>query len=134
MRLSILISLLCMSLSLLGLGHATAQSSAEGVLYSVGQSLVDNNASTLSQFFDDQVELNLVGRSQMVSRTQAQYVMNNFFARNPHTAYTVLHRGYTGNGTFYALAEYRSDRGAYEVNIFIKTSTQRVTELRFSRK
>lgn len=132
MRLPFIITLLGL-LSLLSMNSLSAQPSPEVVLQSVGESLINNDASRLSRYFSDRVELTIVNKTENLSQAQAQYVMDNFFAKFPYKTFHILHRG-NANGVLYALAEYRSESGTFDVNIFIKISSAQVTEMRFTRK
>ena len=111
----------------------SAQPSAGVVLNSVGETLINNDENRLSRYFSDRVELTIVSKTENLSQAQAQYVMDQFFAKFPCSSFNILHRG-KANGVLYALAEYRSPRATFDVNIFIKISSAQVTEMRFTRK
>ncbi|MCI4668326.1 MAG: DUF4783 domain-containing protein [Bacteroidia bacterium] len=134
MRLSHIVLLLGF-LFFLGLNEATAQSQipARTTLNEVVESLTNSDSDRLSGYFGDQVELVILGKNQVLSRTQAQYVMERFFSKFPFSSFNTLHQG-EASGTLYALGEYRSSAGTFEVNIFIKLTSGQVTELRFARK
>ncbi|MEO0895101.1 MAG: DUF4783 domain-containing protein [Bacteroidota bacterium] len=131
MRLDYIIGLLGF---LLFLNFSNAQGQpAQSTLNGVVESLMTTDADRLSGFFGEQVELVILGRTQVLSRTQAQYVMDRFFSKFPFSSFNTLHVG-EASGTLYALGEYKSSGGTFEVNIFIKLTTGRVTEMRFARK
>ncbi len=119
-------------LSFLGLNTTKAQP-AQTSLKGVVESLMTTDSDRLSAYFGDQLELVILGKTQVLSRTQAQYVMDRFFNKFPFSSFNTLHVG-EASGTLYALGEYRSSGGTFEVNIFIKLTSGKVTELRFARK
>lgn len=132
MRLSHIVLLLGF-LFFLGLNEATAQVPARTTLSEVVESLSKSDSDQLSTHFGEQIELVILGKNQVLSRTQAQYVMERFFSKFPFSSFNTLHQG-EASGTLYALGEYRSSSGTFEVNIFIKLTSGQVTELRFARK
>lgn len=123
---------LLLILPLLTLNCVVGQEPASAVLNVVEESLVAGDAALLASTFHSRVELTLEGRSQIQTKVQAQYVMSQFFASYPPSSFTLNHKGETG-GTLYALGEYRSAKGTFEVNIFIRfeSGTNRISELRF---
>lgn len=122
---------LLLILPLLTLNCVVGQEPA-AILNKVEESLTSGNAAMLASTFHSRVELTLEGKSQIQSSVQAQYVMSQFFASYPPSSFTLSHHGETG-GTLYALGEYRSAKGTFEVNIFIRFEggTNRISELRF---
>jgi hypothetical protein len=90
-------------------------------------------AGELSTFFESRVEISVLGKRQAYSNTQAQYVVSQFLADYPSTTFSVVARGET-NGMSYAMVEYRSGSGGFDVNVFIRTSTHRISEIQFEKR
>ena len=131
MRLLYAITLL-VTFSLLSLGKTFAQSEPMDVLDEVTESLTDGDSDRLAKHLKDHVEITLLGKRQVLSKTQATYVLKQFFGDYPPLSFNKHHIGKTG-GTLYALGEYRSGKGNFEVNIFIGLTGGRVNQLRFER-
>ena len=133
MKFSLTIALLVF-LSLLGWSTVHGQSARE-VIDEVGESFIDGSVERLVKYFDERVEITLMGRRQEYSKAQAQYVMTQFFQDYPSGSFGILHRG-TADGVAYALGELRSSTGTFEVNIFVKVDpgASRVTEIRFDQR
>lgn len=115
----------------LGVSQAQAQS-AEDVLDEVTESIVTGNSDRLARFFSDRVEITVMGKRQVLSSTQAIYVIKQFYGNYPADRFTILHRGNT-NGTLYALGMMKSQKGDFEVNIFIQLSSTKISEMRFEK-
>lgn len=112
---------------------ATAQSSAATpTVDAVLKSIARGDANRLSQFFAERVELTLLDKRMVYSHQQARFVMADFFRKFPPTHFYTLHTG-TSNSTFYVLGRYQSQRGALEVNLFLKYDRGyfRITQMRF---
>ncbi|MDX1907654.1 MAG: DUF4783 domain-containing protein [Bacteroidia bacterium] len=121
--------LLC--ITVLTLSQAYAQGPAD-ILDQVSTGLMKGDVSMLSGHFGERVEITLMGSRQVHSHTQADYVMGKFFADYPPTSFYFQHNGETG-GTTYAIGEYRSAKGTFEVNVFIRIDggQRKITEIRF---
>jgi hypothetical protein len=93
-----------------------------------------SDAVSLSKHFHDQLEVTIEDNEKVVSSTQAQYMVRDFFMTNPLQAFAIKHTGISGD-THYAFGEYKSPQGHYDVNIFIKKygSTFRIDMIRFER-
>ncbi|MEZ4824761.1 MAG: DUF4783 domain-containing protein [Bacteroidia bacterium] len=114
-----------------GLHKGYAQT-PERVLDEVTESLVDGDPDKLSRHFSERVEVTVLGKRQTLSKTQATYVIRDFFTNYPPDSFNTLHTG-ESNGTKYALGVLRSEKGLFEVNIFIQVSDTRINEIRFER-
>lgn len=118
---------------LLCMGSVSAQT-ADEVLDQVTKIMsTPERAGELTEFFEDRVEISVLGKRQAYSNTQAQYVVSQFLAEYPSTTHTVVARGET-NGMSYAMVEYRSGSGGFDVNLFIRQSTNRVSEIQFEKR
>jgi len=75
----------------------------------------------LSKYFSETVELNFDGKKQNYSRNQAEFVMKDFFAKNPPKpdGFENYHRG-NNSGVSYSIVKYASQNGAYRVFMKIK--------------
>jgi hypothetical protein len=127
-------SIVLLAMTMLLSPSSSRGQSAPEVLGQIQESLIDGNADRLVSFFNERIEITLMGQRQVHSQKQALYVMRQFFSNYPPNAFRVRHKGDTG-GTFYALGEYQSAKGQFEVNLFIKLSTDghRINEIRFER-
>jgi hypothetical protein len=119
---------------LLTLGTASAQT-ADEVLDQVSKIMsTPERAGELTGFFEDRVEISVMGKRQAYSSTQAQYVVSQFVSDYPTTTLTKVANGET-NGTIYAMIEYRiGGSGGFDVNLFIRLSTNRITEIQFEKR
>ncbi|MEZ4773530.1 MAG: DUF4783 domain-containing protein [Bacteroidia bacterium] len=130
MRLLYAITLLLIAFGI-GLQKGYAQT-PDRVLDEVTESLVDGDSDKLSKHFSERVEVTVLGKRQLLSKTQATYVIRDFFSNYPPDSFNTLHKGST-NGTLYALGVLRSEKGQFEVNIFIQVSDVKINEIRFER-
>lgn len=81
------------------------------------------DAKGLSKYFGNNVELNFDGKKQNYSRNQAEFVMKDFFTKNPPKpdGFEYYHRG-NSTGLSYSIIKYDSRNGAFRV--FMKVKNQ----------
>lgn len=105
------------------------------VLNGIAESILAGDATALSKHFHDQVEITLLKERSDYARKQATFILKQFFTDYPPSSFSVVHQGNTGS-IMYALGEYRSEAGSFDVNIFLKSEgdTYVIERLRFERK
>lgn len=81
------------------------------------------DAKNLSKYFGENIELNFDGKKQNYSRNQAEFVMKDFFSKNPPKpdGFENYHRG-NSTGLSYSIIKYDSKNGAFRV--FMKVKNQ----------
>ncbi|KOY88168.1 hypothetical protein AD998_11490 [bacterium 336/3] len=78
------------------------------------------NSKGLSRHFGETVELNFDGKKQNYSKNQAEFVMKDFFGKNPPTdGFENYHRG-NNSGVSYSISKYASQNGSYRVFMKVK--------------
>lgn len=76
--------------------------------------------SLLSKYFPANIDINVLGKSNLYSKSQAQQVLTTFFTQNKPSSYEVIHEG-ESNGTKYFIGNYTSNSVKYRVTINVKT-------------
>jgi hypothetical protein len=78
------------------------------------------NAATLSKYFNSSLELTILDKEGVYSRTQAEMIVKDFFAQNIPKEFKILHQG--GKETSkYAIGSLLSGSNNFRVTIFYKT-------------
>ena len=96
----------------------------------VTESLVEGKADQLADYFAQRVEISINGTTRVYNRSQARHVMRDFFQKYSPDGFSLIHKGDTGD-TIFLMGRYRSRSGSFDVNIFINTRSDEITELRF---
>lgn len=105
------------------------------ILEAVVAAIRSGDEDRLAGHFNDIVELTLFDERVRYSQQQGRFVMRDFFNHFPPSAFYLLHTGKTG-ATTYALGRYVSSKGAFEVNIFLKSNNvvHRINQIRFAKE
>lgn len=90
------------------------------------------NATELSGYFDDKVELTLPDQSDSYSKAQAIVILKDFFSNNGVKSFEVKHKGDNGGGQF-CIGTLQTKSGNFRTTVFmkIKNSKEVVKEIRF---
>jgi hypothetical protein len=90
------------------------------VLTNARIALKNGSAKELAKYFSDMVELNLDGTKATYSRTQAEFVLKDFFKKYPPLSFEYIHQGSSKEGLKYAIGKYSYNGGQFRVYILIK--------------
>jgi|SRR5215469_1495833 len=90
------------------------------------------NASGMSKYMDENVEITLPDKSNNYSKAQAVLVLKDFFDNNVVKTFDVKHKGDQNGGQF-CVGTLQTKSGNYRTTIFMKTITGKdyVKTLRF---
>jgi hypothetical protein len=115
--------------SILLLSSFTVQNSS---IDEVIGALRSGNASQLSAYFDDNVELTLPDKSDSYSKAQAQLIIKDFFGNNGVKGFELKHKGDSPGGHF-CIGTLQTGAGNFRTNVFmkIKNGKEVVKEIRF---
>ena len=104
---------------------------------SVSNSIVKGNAKTLSTHFSSNVDLTILDKEDVYSKTQAEQILVAFFSKNKPVEFKIMHKGVSKEGAKYAIGNLKTANGVtYRTYFFIKSQmgTEIVHELRFEKE
>ena len=96
--------------------------------------LKTGNASKLSKYFDNTIDITLSDKSNSYSKSQAELVLKDFFYTTGVVNFEVIHTG-DNSGSQYLIGNLQTHKGTYRTTIYIKQKADRqvLQELRFER-
>ncbi|MBP7558425.1 MAG: DUF4783 domain-containing protein [Chitinophagaceae bacterium] len=111
-----------------GFSSFTDQNAIDNVI----SALRAGNATELSKYFDDNVELTLPVKSDSYSKAQAQVIVKDFFATNGVKGFDLKHKGDSPGG-HYCIGTLQTKSGSFRAHVFLKArgSKEVVKEIRF---
>ena len=92
----------------------------EDVLTSLKSHLKAGDAKLVATYFNELVEININGEKGSYSKTQAEFVLKDFFRKNPPLDYKKIHQGASKEGLNYTIGNYTCAEGSYRVYIVVK--------------
>jgi hypothetical protein len=97
------------------------------IVYSIDevvQAVKAGNASQLSKFFDERLDLTIPGRSDNYSRVQAEMILKDFFRNVQVRDFQVKHRG-MNEGAEFCFGDLITTSGNYRVMLYMKQKGDR---------
>jgi Domain of unknown function (DUF4783) len=126
--------ILYISFAILGLtvGFTTQSHAQDPAFEKAAAAISKMDAATLSAGMNASVELTIPGADGAYTSNQAQFMLKDFFAKFPATGFSIMHKG-TSGGASYATGSYKSAKGNFDVNIFVKNVNGQfmITAIRF---
>jgi hypothetical protein len=99
----------------------------------VVNAIKSGNAVQIARSFDDNVALTMPDKSSSYNKTQAQSIVQAFFAANAATGFVVIHKGSNADGSEYCIGTLETKNGSYRTTVFMKQkgSIEVLEELKF---
>jgi Domain of unknown function (DUF4783) len=100
----------------------------------VVKAIKTGDASALSRFFDNTVEITLPEKSNSYSKGQAELVLHDFFAANGVKDFEVLHKS-ENQGSQFCIGNLQTNNGTFRTTIFMKQKGDKdlIQELRIEK-
>ncbi|MEP6617356.1 MAG: DUF4783 domain-containing protein, partial [Ginsengibacter sp.] len=94
----------------------------------------NGNASQVSRFFDNTVELTFPDKSNSYSKSQAELVLKDFFTTNGVKSFMVVQRGDNDNSP-YCIGILQTKNGEFRTTFYLKQKGEKLLlqELRFEK-
>lgn len=100
----------------------------------VVNAIKNGNASQLSKYFDNTIEITLTDKSNTYSKSQAELVLKDFFNNNTVKGFEILHKG-DNAGAQFIIGTLLTNNGEYRTTIYMKQKGGKplLQELRFEK-
>lgn len=83
------------------------------------QSLKTGNEKTLSEYFNQNIELVVLDEDNVCSKAQAQQIVGNFFSNNTPEGFTIIHQG-GKEGAQFVIGNLITSKGNYRIYFLLK--------------
>ena len=93
------------------------------------------NSTLIAKYFDDLVDISMPDKSNTYSKTQAEFVIKDFFTNNPVKKFEIIHKGENA-GSQFCIGTLYTKNGSFRTTIFMKQKGggQLLQELRFENR
>jgi hypothetical protein len=108
----------------------------QNVINNVQTAMKTGSSKELSQYFGSIVELNFDGEKSSYSKSQAEFVLKDFFKKNPPKDFEYIHQGASKQGFKYAIGKYTIENSSFRIWILFKkdNDTYYVDTIDFTRE
>lgn len=116
-------------------GRLSAQPAGYDVFIPICKYMAQGNADNLSAWFDDNLEITVITRSNNASKAQARQIVKNFFETHTPRSFEVNHTAGRGNMK-YVLGTLNAGGESYSVTIFVsnKGKTYKIQQLKIEQQ
>ncbi len=112
---------ICFMLFFMGSFFVFQQAEAQNdVINNVRTAIKAGSSKELSQYFGSAVVLNFDGEKSNYSKSQAEFVLKDFFKKYEPVDVEYIHQGDSKKGFKYIMGKYRSENGAFRIYILFK--------------
>lgn len=89
----------------------------------IANAIRSGEARQLAVFFDNTVDMTILNQENVYSKAQAEFVLKDFFAKNPPKSFSILHKGSSPEGTQYAIGNLVTTNGkTFRTSFFLKNN------------
>ena len=102
-------------------------------LSDISKAMSSGSASTIGQYFDDNVEIALMNEEKVYNKTQAINKLEQFFSQHQPKGFNQVHEGSSkGNASKYCIGKLQTSDDDFRVYMFISVDNNRfkIQELR----
>ncbi len=90
-------------------------------LDNISSAIKAGNSKSLAVYFDNTVEVKILNKEGAYSKSQAEAIVKDFFAKNPPKSFSFIHDGPSGgNNAHYAIGSLASDKGKFRTYVYMK--------------
>ncbi len=100
--------------------HKALAQSGDEALNSVKAAIKAGSAKDVARYFNSAVEVGLNGDKASYSQAQAEFVLRDFFSKNPGSGFEFMHQGSSNEGQKYAIGKFTTKAGSYRVFVVVK--------------
>ena len=97
----------------------------DDVINNVKMAMKTGSSKELSQYFGSMVELNFDGEKSSYSKSQAEFVLKDFFKKNPPVNFEYIHQGSSKQGFRYVIGNYSIENSSFRIWILFKKDNER---------
>ena len=108
----------------------------DDVLTNVKAQFKLGNAHEVARYFNEIVEISIDGEKGNYSKTQAEFVLRDFFKKHPPIDFQKIHQGSSREGLTFMIGKYSCADVSYRVYIVVKSfkGTYLVDTIDFSKE
>ena len=111
----------------------TAVFAQDDIIDNVKDAIKTGSSKELAKYLNSSVDMTIDEKLKSYSKTQAEFILKDFFKKNPPTSFTIVHQGASKSGLPYVIGEYVSESNTFRVWVRIRKIEEEyfVSEINF---
>lgn len=102
------------------MAHVTPAWAQGDIINEVKEAIKTGSSKELARYLHPEVDLTINGEMGNYSKTQAEFILRDFFKAHEPSSFTIVHQGASKGGQPYAIGQYISGEETYRVWMRIK--------------
>lgn len=87
----------------------------EEMINEIKEIMKAGNSKEMARHLHQTVDLSFDGKTDNLSKTQAEYVLRDFFKKSPPSSFNIVHQGSSKSGIPFVIGQYNSNDETYRV-------------------
>ena len=94
----------------------------------IANSIRNGDASQLATFFSSNIDLTIIDQENVYSKSQAEFIVKDFFSKNHPKSFNIIHKGSSPEGTQYAIGTLTCVNGkSFRASFYLKNNNGKFT-------
>ena len=85
------------------------------------------NSSGISKYFEANVDMKILDQEDVYSKSQAELILKDFFAKHTPKSFSLVHNGLSKNGAKFAIGSLVTSAGTYKTYYLLKKTGELFT-------
>ena len=95
---------------------------ASDIYEDIAGKIRNGDAKQLATYFGNSIDLSIVDKESVYSKSQAELIIKDFFSKNAPKSFSILHKGASPEGTQYAIGNLVTVNGkTFRASFYFKT-------------
>lgn len=92
----------------------------------VANAIKTGNAGQISKHFSDNIDLKILDKEEVYSKSQAELIIKDFLAKHVVKSFTITHKSSAKNDSEYAIGSLETSSGKYRVYYLMKKTANKL--------
>ena len=97
----------------------------------VANAIKTGNANEVSKHFSDNVDLKIIDKEEVYSKSQAELIIKDFFAKHNVKSFNILHKSATNGDSQYTIGSLETSAGKFRVYYLMKKAVDKLLVSQF---
>ncbi|MCH8515794.1 MAG: DUF4783 domain-containing protein [Cyclobacteriaceae bacterium] len=102
----------------------------------IDSAIVSGNAKAIAQYFSNSITLNILGKENVYSKTQAEQILKDYLSKNNCSNYQLKHQGNSRDKSVYVIGAFNNNENNYRTYYFLRKEGEsyKIKELKIEKE
>lgn len=84
------------------------------------------NASLISKHFSDNIDLKVIEKEDVYSKSQAELIIKDFFTKHPVKSFNLMHKSVSKGNSQYSIGKLETSNGSFRIYFLMKKEADKL--------